>query len=87
MALLGYARVSTDRQDAARQHDELTAAGCVRVWEDIGSGKTMSRPGFDELLAYARTDDVLVVTELSRIGRTMRGIVELVDDLANQVRA
>lgn len=42
----------------------------------------MSRPAFDELLAYARTGDVLVVTELSRLGRKMRGVIELVDDLA-----
>ncbi|MGQ7350277.1 recombinase family protein [Quadrisphaera oryzae] len=45
MALLGYARTSTDRQTTALQLDALNAAGCIRIWEDTGlSGSTTSRP-------------------------------------------
>lgn len=85
MALLGYARVSTRDQDPTRQVDELTRAGCERVWTDHGvSGTVASRPELDALLDYARAGDVVVVTELSRLGRTMRGLVVLVDDLAGQ---
>lgn len=85
MALLGYARVSTREQDPARQIDELTRAGCERVWTDHGvSGTVASRPELDALLGYARAGDVVVVTELSRLGRTMRGLVVLADDLAGQ---
>ncbi len=85
VALLGYARVSTREQDPTRQVDELLRAGCVRVWTDHGvSGTVASRPELDALLGYAREDDVVVVTELSRLGRTMRGLVVLVDDLAGQ---
>ncbi len=82
-SLLGYARVSTGGQRADRQVEALAAAGCGRVWTDAGiSGTRTSRPGLDALLAYARPGDVIVVTELSRLGRTVRGLVELVDDLA-----
>ena len=85
MALLGYARVSTRDQDPTRQVDELTRAGCERIWTDHGvSGTVQSRPEFDALLDYARSGDVIVVTELSRLGRTMRGLVVLVDDLTSQ---
>lgn len=85
MALLGYARVSTRDQDPSRQVDELARAGCERVWVDHGvSGAVASRPELDAMLAYARAGDVVVITELSRLGRTMRGLVVLVDDLAAQ---
>ncbi len=85
MALLGYARVSTAQQTGGidRQDDDLRAAGCTRVWTDVGvSGARMDRPQLDALLDYARDGDTIVVTELSRIGRTMRGVVTLVEDLA-----
>lgn len=85
MAQLGYARTSTAAQTGGvdRQHDDLLAAGCERVWTDAGvSDKSMARPELDAVLAYARHGDTIVVTELSRIGRTMRGVVVLVEDLA-----
>ncbi|TFH74444.1 recombinase family protein [Cellulomonas sp. HD19AZ1] len=82
MAQLGYARVSTRDQDPTRQHDDLAAVGCDRVWTDAGvSGTTTSRPQLDALLDYARDGDTIVVTELSRLGRTVRQLVVLVDDL------
>ncbi|MCR6706609.1 MAG: recombinase family protein [Cellulomonas sp.] len=85
MALLGYARVSTAQQTGGvdRQADDLRAAGCTRIWTDVGvSGARMDRPELAALLDYAREGDTIVVTELSRIGRTMRGVVTLVEDLA-----
>jgi len=42
--LLGYARVSTIEQDAALQHDALSAAGCFRTWTDTASGAITDRP-------------------------------------------
>lgn len=83
--LLGYARVSTREQDPTRQVDELTAAGCHRIWTDHGiSGTATSRPALDDLLDHARKDDTIVVTELSRLGRTVRQLVVLVDDLGQR---
>ena len=82
MSSLGYARVSRSDQDPTRQVDELRAAGCERVWTDHGiSGMKTSRPELDAMIAYARAGDTIVVTELSRLGCTMRGLVVLVDDL------
>lgn len=82
MAQLGYARVSTRDQDPTRQRNNLATAGCDRVWADTGvSGTTTSRAQLDALLDYARDGDTTVVTELSRLGRTVRQLVVLVDDL------
>lgn len=81
--LLGLARVSTREQDPTRQVDALTAAGCERVWVEHGVGGTRAvRPELDDLLSHARAGDTVVVTELSRLGRTVRRLVEFVDDLA-----
>ncbi len=52
--LLGYARVSTAEQSADLQVDELTAAGCWRVWTDSASGVLDRRPQLDEVLERLR---------------------------------
>jgi len=52
--LLGYARVSSVEQNAALQTDELTTAGCWRVWTDHASGVLDRRPQLDELLGQLR---------------------------------
>lgn len=83
--LIGYARVSTRDQTPERQVRELEAAGCARVFVDHGvSGTRTSRPQFDAMLDHVRTGDTIVVTELSRLGRTVRQLVILADDLAGK---
>ncbi|MGH9058468.1 MAG: recombinase family protein, partial [Acidimicrobiales bacterium] len=71
---LGYARVSTTKQDLDRQVDALVAAGVPekRVYLDKKSGATTERPGLSALLDYARHGDVIVVHTLDRLGRTVR---------------
>ena len=82
MALLGYARVSTSEQSLDRQRDELEAAGADSVYSEIGSGKKdAKRPKWDELLRSLRKGDTLVVTELSRLGRSTSQLSALADDL------
>ena len=51
---LGYARVSTGDQDLTGQVMRLKAAGAVRTFEDVVSGKTFDRPGLKALLGYTR---------------------------------
>ena len=82
MATFGYARVSTGEQSLDRQKDELTAAGAEMVYEEVGSGKKGAvRPQWDELLRSLRQGDTLVVTELSRLGRSTSQLSQLADDL------
>ncbi len=82
MAMIGYARVSTGEQSLDRQKDELTAAGAEMVYSEVGSGKKDAvRPVWDELGRSLRSGDTLVVTELSRLGRSTGQLADLADDL------
>jgi DNA invertase Pin-like site-specific DNA recombinase len=83
--LIGYARVSTKEQSLDLQKDALTKAGCERIFDDTGiSGAKMVRPGLAEARVALRKGDVLVVWKLDRLGRTIRGVIELVDDLRRE---
>ena len=84
---LGYARVSTAKQDLDRQIDALRQVGIAaeRIYVDKKSGATTDRPGLTAALAYARAGDVIVVHTLDRLGRTVRDTLNLIHDLAERV--
>lgn len=85
MARIGYERVSLDKQNIDRQHDQLAEAGCDRIFTDEGvSGRKASRPAFDECLKYLRGGDSLVVTELSRLGRSTKHLLALAEELRDR---
>ncbi len=79
--LVGYARVSTDVQHTDGQIDALKAAGCEKVFEESVSGTRADRSQLAAALSYAREGDVLVVTRLDRLARSMRQLLSTVDDL------
>ena len=77
--LIGYARTSTVEQEAGfeAQKRDLEAAGCKKVFsEQVSSVAT--RTQLDAALDYLRDDDVLVVTKLDRLARSMRDLLEIV---------
>lgn len=79
--MLGYARVSTADQDTARQIDRLKEAGAIKVFQDVISGKKFERPGLDELKSFARPNDTLCVVRLDRLGRSLKEMLETVEEL------
>ena len=79
--LIGYARVSTADQDLSLQLDALQAASCERVFTDTASGAKAERPGLTDALRYLRAGDSLVVWKLDRLGRNMKGLIDLAADL------
>jgi DNA invertase Pin-like site-specific DNA recombinase len=79
--LLGYSRVSTTDQDLTLQNEALSKAGCTKIFTDKLSGTKANRPGLSEALDYAREGDTLVVWKLDRLGRSMKGLVDLANDL------
>ncbi len=86
VSLVGYARVSTRDQHPEAQTDALAAAGCAKTFADHASGTLARRPALDEALSYLRAGDTLVVTKLDRLGRSVRNLKQIVDDLqARQV--
>ncbi|MGJ9407368.1 recombinase family protein [Nesterenkonia aurantiaca] len=83
---LGYARVSTAKQDLDRQIEALREVGIAadRIYVDKKSGATVNRPGLGAALDYARDGDVIVVHTLDRLGRTVRDTLNLIHDLAER---
>jgi DNA invertase Pin-like site-specific DNA recombinase len=79
--LIGYARISTDDQNLALQHDALAAAGCEKIYEDRLSGARAERPGLTLALEVARAGDTLIVWRLDRLGRSLKDLITLADQL------
>ena len=78
---IGYARVSTRDQNLEMQLDALNKAGCKRIFTDKLSGAQVERPGLNEALSHLREADTLVVWKLDRLGRSVKGLVDLVNEL------
>lgn len=76
---IGYARVSTQQQSPDRQRDALEAEGCERVYIDKISGRAADLPGREDALSQLREGDVLVVRSLSRLGRSIKDLIEIVE--------
>lgn len=76
--VLGYARVSTGDQDLTGQKMRLEQAGAIKVFHDVMSGKTMTRPGLTKLIEYARDGDTLAVVRLDRLGRSLSELLSTV---------
>ncbi|MEO9249334.1 recombinase family protein [Citricoccus nitrophenolicus] len=83
---IGYARVSTTKQDLDRQIDALRQEGIAakRIYVDKKSGASTNRPGLHAALDQAREGDVIVVHTLDRLGRTVRDTLNLIHDLADR---
>lgn len=81
MSLVGYARVSTRDQNAALQRDALAMAGCERVFEEAASGAQRDRPQLMATLDYLRPSDTLIVWKLDRLARSLKQLIETVEEL------
>jgi len=80
-SLIGLARVSTESQDAQLQRDDLTAARCIRIFEEKISTRVTDRPGLAAALDYLRPGDTLVVWKLDRLGRSVKDVLTIADNL------
>ena len=80
--MIGYARTSTMEQNAGLEGQvrDLNAAGCDKVFSEQVSSAA-PRPKLDRALEALRTGDVLIVTKLDRLARSMRNLLELVDTI------
>ena len=79
--IYGYARVSTNHQDTELQLTALKSAGCEKIFEEHASGRKSNRPVLKRLIATMQPGAELVVWKLDRLGRSMRNLVLLVDEL------
>lgn len=77
--LIGYARVSTRDQDLSNQEAQLRAAGCGKVFAEKITGTRRARPQLDRMLDHLRAGDVIVVTRLDRLARSIRDLLDIVE--------
>jgi len=81
MAKVGYVRVSTEDQNLDRQEDALRALNVERVFSDKISGGTTARPGLQAMLDFVREGDVLYVESISRLARSTRDLLSIMETL------
>lgn len=79
--LVGYARVSTGEQNLNLQIDALKQVGCEKIYSDEMSGAKAERPGLRAALEFTRTGDTLVVWRLDRLGRSLKDLLQRVEEL------
>lgn len=84
--LIGYMRVSTAEQSTDLQQDALVAAGvdARHIYSDKMSGKRDDRPGLTACLKALRDGDTLVIWRLDRLGRSLKHLVGVVEDLSKR---
>jgi DNA invertase Pin-like site-specific DNA recombinase len=82
--IFGYARVSTKDQNLDLQLDALQKQNCKQIFKDVMSGTKSERPALKEMLLHVRSGDVIVVWKLDRLGRSLKHLVEIVDQLNKQ---
>jgi DNA invertase Pin-like site-specific DNA recombinase len=79
MTVYGYARVSTVDQNLDRQKDALCAYGVDRLFCEKISGAKKSRPELDRMLSLLERGDSVVIESLSRLGRSVKNLSELME--------
>jgi DNA invertase Pin-like site-specific DNA recombinase len=84
MTTYGYARVSTNGQDATGQEAELLAAGCSKVFAEKVSGAKTDRAELAKALRKLEPGDVLVVTRLDRLARSTRDLLNVLATIAER---
>jgi len=83
--LIGYARTSTKSESLEAQIDALKKAGCEKIFGGQFSGASpKSDDELAELVDYIREGDVVIVTRLDRLGRSLRSIVNTIDEITKK---
>lgn len=77
--IIGYARVSTAGQNLDGQCDNLRQAGCERIYSEKISGVKAQRPELERMLDALREWDTVVITELSRLGRSVKELFAIIE--------
>lgn len=81
---IGYIRVSTVEQNLDRQREALMKYGIERWYEEKVSGKDTDRPQLQEMLSFAREGDIIYVQDFSRLARSTKDLLEIVENLTAQ---
>ena len=82
--LVGYVRVSTEEQNEARQLVSLEERKVDKIFIDKKSGKNADRDGLKSMLAYVREGDTVITESISRIARSTKDLLTIIDSLTKK---
>jgi len=78
--IIGYARVSTQDQNLDRQIDALKKYGAEQIFEEKITGTIKNRPELDKMKSMLRAGDIVVIDSLSRLGRSSKDLLALIEE-------
>ena len=81
MSKIGYIRVSTENQETARQQEIMCDYQVDRIFSEKLSGANTDRPQLHAMLDYVREGDTLYIESISRLGRSTRDLLNIIDTL------
>ena len=81
---IGYVQCSTAEQNEARQLKMMEEQYAEKVFIDKASGKNTDRQAFKEMMAFVRTEDIVIVESISRIARNTRDLLAIASELTEK---
>ena len=84
MSKIGYIRVSTEHQETARQQEIMDSYQVDRIFSEKLSGANTDRPQLKAMLDYVREGDTLYIESISRLGRSTRDLLNIIDTLTDK---
>lgn len=84
MSKIGYIRVSTEHQETARQQEIMSNYKVDRIFSEKISGANAERPQLKAMLDYVREGDTLYVESISRLGRSTKDLLNIIDTLTDK---
>lgn len=82
--LIGYIRCSTVEQNEARQQQMMDERNIKKIFIDKASGKNTERKALKEMLAFVRDGDTVVTESISRIARSTKDLLNIIDTLTKK---
>ncbi len=84
MSKIGYIRVSTEKQETARQQEIMNNYQVNRIFSEKLSGANTDRPQLKAMLDYVREGDTLYIESISRLGRSTKDLLNIIDTLTTK---
>lgn len=79
--IIGYACVSSEDQNLARQLEQLRSENTDKIFEDKASGANTNRPAFQQMMEYVREGDTIVVCSMDRLARNLGNLLTTTKEL------
>ena len=84
MSKIGYIRVSTEHQETARQQEIMNSYQVDRIFSEKISRANKDRPQLRAMLDYVREGDTLYIESISRLGRSTKDLLDIIDTLTDK---